>query len=82
MSRTSDRDLNDVQADVWHLFHLIEATVDILREMPYERNGKRDVELDRVNSLTRIAQDLAERIGLDIDNNFHAIQRGQAADAA
>jgi len=79
---TDKVDLNTVQADVWHLFRLLDVTDGILGEMSYVRDGKRDDELDRVNSLTRIARNLAERIGLDIDNNFDAIQCGQTEDAA
>lgn len=72
-----DIDLNTVQSDVWHLFHLIAATVDCLMEMTYERDGKRDRELDRVAALSWIARDFAEAIGKTIDNNFHAIERGR-----
>ncbi|KQT04134.1 hypothetical protein [Rhizobium sp. Leaf386] len=69
-------DLNTVQSDVWHLYHLLDATMDLLMEMPYEREGKRDVDLDRIAALAWIARDRAQHIALDIDNNFHSIERG------
>lgn len=68
-------DLNTVQSDVWHLYHLLDTIMDQLMEMDYERDGKRDVALDRTAALAWIARDHAQHIGLDIDNNFHAIER-------
>ena len=69
-------DLNAVQSDVWHLYYLLDATMTLLHDMPYVRNGERDVELERVASLAWFARDHAERLGKNIDENFHHIQTG------
>lgn len=75
-----DVTLDTVQGDVWHLFHLLDSVIDLLLEMPYERNGERDHALDRVSALTWIARDEAAHIGNSIDNNFQAIRFGHEAD--
>jgi hypothetical protein len=69
-----DVTLDTVQGDIWHLFHLLDTVVDLLLEMPYERNGKRDHGLDKIASLTWIARDEAAFIGNSIDDNFDEIK--------
>ncbi|MGB3831199.1 MAG: hypothetical protein WA975_04965 [Mesorhizobium sp.] len=69
-----DVTLDTVQGDVWHLFHLLDAIIDLLLEMDYERDGKRDHALDRIAALTWIARDEASFIGNSIDDNFHEIE--------
>jgi len=66
--------LDDLQVDVWDLYRLLTATYDIIHEMPYERDGKRDHELDRVASLLRIARDFSGRISVDTDAHYHEIR--------
>jgi hypothetical protein len=60
--------LDDLDIDFGDLRGLLDATYDILHEMPYERDGKRDNELDRVASLIRIAQQFSEQIGRNLDD--------------
>lgn len=66
--------LDDLQIDVFDLHRLLVATYDIVHEMPYERNGERDHELDRVASLLRIARDFADRISRATDTHYHDIR--------
>lgn len=70
----STYDLDDLQIDVWDLHRLLVATYDVIHEMPYERDGKRDHELDRVASLLRIARDFSERISEATDTHYHEIK--------
>ena len=70
--------LDTVQSDVWHLYYLLDTVVDLLMEMEYVRDGKRDIQLDRTAALAWIARDKAHHIGRSIDENFNAI-RGREA---
>lgn len=67
--------LDDLQIDVLDLNRLLVATYDVIHEMPYERDGKRDHELDRVASLLRIARDFSGRISQATEDNYHAIRQ-------
>lgn len=69
--------LDDLQVDVFDLQRLLVATYDIVHEMDYVRNGKRDHELDRVASLLRIARDFAGRISAATDEHYHEIRSGR-----
>lgn len=69
--------LDDLQIDVCDLHRLIAATYDIVHEMPYERDGKRDHELDRVASMLRIAQDFSGRVSANTDQHYHEIRSGR-----
>lgn len=60
--------LDDLDIDFGDLRKLLDATYDILHEMPYERDGRRDKELDRVASLVRIAQQFYEQIERNLDD--------------
>lgn len=68
-------DLDDLQIDVFDLHRLLVSTYDVIHEMPYERDGKRDHELDQVASLLRIARDFAERISKATDAHYHEIRQ-------
>lgn len=70
--------LNTVHLDIGDLHRLLVAVSDILYEMPYERDGERDSDLDRVASLVRISADFAARIDTNITDNFQAILEGDA----
>jgi hypothetical protein len=72
--------LDDLQIDVWDLNRLLTATYDIIHEMPYERDGQRDTELDRVASLLRIARDFSGRISTATDTHYHSIRDRQSSD--
>ncbi|WP_027037564.1 hypothetical protein [Mesorhizobium ciceri] len=73
--------LDDLQIDIWDLHRLIAATYSIVHEMPYERDGKRDDELDRVASLLRIAQDFSERVSANTDQHYDEIRSGRTGGA-
>jgi hypothetical protein len=60
--------LDDLDIDFGDLRRLLDATYAILHEMPYERNGRRDEELDRVAALVRIAQQFSEQIERNLDD--------------
>lgn len=64
---SADYTLDDLDIDFGDLRRLLEATYDILHEMPYERDGRRDKELDRVAALVRIAQQFSEQIERNLD---------------
>lgn len=59
--------LSDLQISADDLHQLLEAACDVLREMPHERDGERDTDLDRVSSLVRIAAERAEAISRAVD---------------
>lgn len=67
---------DDLQIDVGDLHALLIAMYGILHEMPYEREGKRDEELDQVASLARVARDFAERISQSVDTHHTTIRTG------
>lgn len=67
--------LDDLQIDIGDLFRLLGNTYDVVHEMPYERDGKRDHELDQVAALLRIARDFAERISKATDTHYHEIRQ-------
>lgn len=73
--------LDDLQIDVWDLHRMIAATYDIVHEMPYVRDGKRDEELDRVASLLRIAREFSGRVSADTDQHYHEIKSGRKGGA-
>lgn len=72
--RTSNITLDDLQSDTHHLYHLIDATIDLLMEMPFERDGARDHQLDRIAALAWIARDEAKRIATSIDDNYFGLK--------
>lgn len=59
--------LDDLHVDLFDLHQLLVAAYGVIHEMPYERNGERDHDLDQVASLLRIARDYAERISSATD---------------
>lgn len=65
--------LDDLHSDVHHLHELLGAIKDILHEMPYERDGKRDVELDRVSALNWIATDRCHQLADLIEVHYAEI---------
>lgn len=78
---TSKITLDDLQSDTHHLYHLLDATMDLLMEMPFERDGVRDHQLDRIAALAWIARDEAERIATSIDANYWHFRCGRPPSA-
>lgn len=72
-SRPKAYNLHDLHSDVHHLHDLLGTIKDILDEMPYERDGKRDVELDRVSALNWIATDRCCQLADLIENHYAEI---------
>jgi len=70
-------DLNTLQSDAWHAFHLLDAVVECLQELDFARDEHGHCPLDRVAALLWIARDGAERMAQDIDANFFEIQGGR-----
>lgn len=68
--------LDDLQSDTHHLYHLLDATIDLLMEMPFERGGTRDHQLDRIAALAWIARDEVQRIATSIDANYSHLRNG------
>lgn len=68
--------VDEIQHNVGNLFHLLEVVSRILLEMPFERDGKRNTDLDRVVALTNIARDLADNTYEYIENNHVVLMRG------
>lgn len=66
--------LDDIQAEVWHLLHLLEATRSALLDMDYERDGKRMHDLDQIAGLNCVACHFVEAIATGIDQNYQAIK--------
>lgn len=62
--------LDDIPYDVSRLRHLLDVALDLVTGMDFERNGRRDVDLDRVAALLSIARDQAAHIEAEIDRNF------------
>lgn len=69
--------LDDLQIDIFDLHRLLVATYDIVHEMPYERDGERDHELDKLASLLRVSRDFAGRISQATDAHYHEIKGGR-----
>lgn len=67
--------LDDLQIDIGDLSRLLGTTYGVIHEMPFEREGKRDHELDQVAALLRIARDFAERISKATDTHYHQIRQ-------
>lgn len=65
---SADYTLDDLDIDFGDLRGLLDATYDILHEMPYERDGRRDEKLDRVATLIRIALQFSEQIERNLND--------------
>jgi hypothetical protein len=61
-------DLNDLQSDIHHAYHLIDITVDIVQDGPTE-----DDRLLRVSALTWILRDVLDKARQQIDADFQTI---------
>jgi hypothetical protein len=66
-------DLNHLDSDTAHLHELLDTIVDSIMDMSFERDGKRDTQLDRICALLWIARDLAGQLSQRITDNFREI---------
>lgn len=66
-------DLDDLQSDIGHLCHLLDALAAAMNELDYGEEGNRNFGLDRANAFVWIARDMAERSAALIDVHFHQI---------
>lgn len=58
---------DDIQSDIWHLYHLLDALTEHMVEMPHVRDGARDGDMDRASALAWIARDITKRLANDVD---------------
>ncbi len=65
---SADYTLDDLDVDFGDLCKLLDATYHILHEMPYERDGRRDEELDLVAALFRIALQSSKQIERNLND--------------
>ena len=63
---TKPRTAAEHDADIGHPHELIGAVNDIVSEMPFERDGKRDARMDRISALLRIAEQISGRLEHEI----------------
>lgn len=70
--------LNDVQMAVIDLRHLLEVNKALIVEMPFERDGKRDVALDQISSICSIACTMATALEDKLEKDFHVILGGRS----
>lgn len=61
-STTELLDVDDVLADCYALYHVIDAAAVALCEMDFTVDGKRNRQLERVDGLVQAARRLAESI--------------------
>jgi hypothetical protein len=62
MTATHTYSIDDYDADVGNLHHLLAAAMEVLLELDYGRGRTRNHGLDRAAALVHIARDMAERI--------------------
>lgn len=62
-------DLDNLESDLWHLYHQIDAVVDIMQGLDHRRPEPTAItEQDRADALAWIARDLAERIAKSVSD--------------
>lgn len=59
--------IEDIQGDIWHLYHLLDALTEHMVGMPHVRDGTRDGDMDRASSLAWIARHVASGIASKCD---------------
>jgi hypothetical protein len=65
--------IDDIQSDIWHLYHLLDTIVDLQLELPHDGTGTSP--LDRVDSLTWVARETARKLAHDTDSVSAAMAR-------
>lgn len=71
--------MDDAQLDAHHSHQLISTIVDLVCEMSFERDGKRDREMDRVAALLWIARDHAGQLTENIEVGIIKERLGRGA---
>ena len=71
-------DLNDLQSDLGHLEHLIDATAQTILKCDFGPPDNRVPHMDRLNAFIFIARDLVERLNSNVEDNFAVIGRTTA----
>lgn len=74
--------LDDVQADIWNLWHLLAILDDQMLETPHERDGDSPGAMDRVSAVVRIARDTCQILCSDVDGAVNAEARAKASKVA
>jgi hypothetical protein len=65
---SASQTIDDLQSDIWHLYHLLDVLTCHMVGMPHVRDGKRDADMDQASALAWIARDVAHRLAGDTDN--------------
>lgn len=72
--------IDDIQSDIWHLFHLLDVLVMQMVQMPHVRDGQRDTEMDQASALAWVARDLTHRLayrGDELVNEAASVRAAQ-----
>lgn len=74
---------DDIVAELHDLTHLLSIATRVLEDMDYSAaDGTRNIELDRIAAMTRIARTKADLLMTEIDHNQGAIVSSLAPRAA
>jgi hypothetical protein len=68
-------DLNDLQSDLGHLEHLIDAMAQTILECDFGSENNRVPHMDRLNAFIFIGRDMVEGLNKTVAQNFAAIGR-------
>jgi len=72
-------DLDDLESDLWHLYHQLDAVVEIMQGLHHERPGPEELtEQDRADAMAWIARDLAEKLAKAVGNRTSEIAKRRA----
>lgn len=67
--------IDDIQSDIWHLYHLLDALAEHMIGMPHVRDGERDRDMDRASSIAWIARDITFKLASSTDGVSDAMAR-------
>lgn len=62
----------DHDSDIGNLYELLRTIVDLISHMPFVRDGERDIQLDQISALARIAEQMAERLNDEVEYGYPA----------
>lgn len=65
---------SSLEIDLLDLSHLLVTLRDLISEQPFERDGERDEEMDRIAALSRISSDLAARLSQNVTKHHRTIR--------
>ncbi|SSC73068.1 unnamed protein product [Ciceribacter sp. T2.26MG-112.2] len=74
MTMTEGVTIDEVQADVSNLFHLLSVANELLGEMHFGTGDERNKEMDKLSALNSIAEDRAREIMEKISDNYSSLR--------